>query len=341
MQLDYVLELPNDLRAIERSVDYLMDKGREVGFDYDRLRLNFRVGLTEALANAMLYGNCRDPRKRVRVEAHLSAREIKVQVTDEGRGFDPDAVLDPTLPANRARRRPRHLPDPPAHGPGRVQRARQFDHHDPAEPDDAARADPDRADEDDDLADLTPLPHAGQWRCWMRSAMRAGAELRLWARGRRPVCLYPRPAADGAWPPRARARRRWRTAAARARGPDGRRRRPALARVPGRRARAGAAPRAGGALGGARADGALRGDQPALLHQRDPRLRAVGAGRGDADPRRGRRRARRPARVALGLRPRRTRLHIAAAVGEDGLRARSRRTTASRRRRGCSASGSR
>jgi serine/threonine-protein kinase RsbW len=103
MQLDYVLELPNDLRAIERSVDYLMDKGLEVGFDCDRLRLNFRVGLTEALANAMLYGNCRDPHKRVRVEAHLSSVEITVRVTDEGRGFDPDAVTDPTLPANRAR----------------------------------------------------------------------------------------------------------------------------------------------------------------------------------------------------------------------------------------------
>jgi serine/threonine-protein kinase RsbW len=103
MQLDYTLELPNDLRAIERSVDYLMDKGREVGFDYNRLRLNFRVGLTEALANAMLYGNCRDPRKRVRVEAHLTPTEIKVQVTDEGRGFDPRVLLDPTLPGNRAR----------------------------------------------------------------------------------------------------------------------------------------------------------------------------------------------------------------------------------------------
>lgn len=103
MQIDYVLELPNDLRAIERSVDYLMEKGRDVGFDYDRLRLNFRVCLTEALANAMLYGNCRDPRKRVRVEAHLTPTEIKVQVTDEGRGFDPASVLDPTLPTNRVR----------------------------------------------------------------------------------------------------------------------------------------------------------------------------------------------------------------------------------------------
>jgi serine/threonine-protein kinase RsbW len=103
MQLDYVLELPNDLRAIEQSVDYLTDKGLEVGFDMDRLRLNFRVGLTEALANAMLYGNCRDPQKRVRLEARLSPCEIRIVVTDEGRGFDPDTVLDPTLPANRAR----------------------------------------------------------------------------------------------------------------------------------------------------------------------------------------------------------------------------------------------
>jgi serine/threonine-protein kinase RsbW len=103
MRLDYVLELPNDLLAIERSVDYLMEKGREVGFDCDRLRLNFRVGLTEALANAMLYGNCRDPRKRVRLEAHLTPDEITVRVTDEGRGFDPGTVLDPTLPGNRVR----------------------------------------------------------------------------------------------------------------------------------------------------------------------------------------------------------------------------------------------
>jgi serine/threonine-protein kinase RsbW len=91
MAYDYTLELPNDLRAIERAVAYLVDRGRETGFDYDRLRLNFRVGLTEALANAMLYGNCRDPRKRVRVEARLTPTEIIVQ------------VLDPTLPTNRAR----------------------------------------------------------------------------------------------------------------------------------------------------------------------------------------------------------------------------------------------
>lgn len=103
MRQDYVLELPNDLRTIERSVAYLLERGREIGFDDRRLRLNLRVGVTEALANAMLYGNCRDPRKRVRLEARFSPYEIVVQVTDEGRGFDPRGVSDPTLPVNRTR----------------------------------------------------------------------------------------------------------------------------------------------------------------------------------------------------------------------------------------------
>lgn len=103
MSLDYTIELPNDLRAIEPAVTAVIDRGQQVGFDYDRLRLNLRVGLTEALANAMLYGNCRDPRKMVRVEAELSPQRITVQVTDQGSGFDPNKVRDPTLPVNRLR----------------------------------------------------------------------------------------------------------------------------------------------------------------------------------------------------------------------------------------------
>ena len=103
MQRDYVLELPNDLRKIEGSVEELMEQAQQVGFDADRLRLNFRVCLTEALANAMLYGNCRDPRKCVRVEAHMSPEQVSVEVTDEGRGFNPEKVLDPTLEDNRLR----------------------------------------------------------------------------------------------------------------------------------------------------------------------------------------------------------------------------------------------
>jgi serine/threonine-protein kinase RsbW len=95
-----VYNLRNDLRAIERTVADLVEKARLVGFDEDLLRLNLRVGLTEALANAMLYGNNRDPRKQVRVEARFTPDEIEIRVTDQGRGFNPDTVRDPTTAGN-------------------------------------------------------------------------------------------------------------------------------------------------------------------------------------------------------------------------------------------------
>jgi serine/threonine-protein kinase RsbW len=103
MPTDFIIELPNDLRAIEGAVDYLIERGHEVGFNHERLRLNLRVGLTEALANAMLYGNSRDPRKHVRVEAQVTPGVLTVRVIDEGRGFNPAKVSDPTLPRNRKR----------------------------------------------------------------------------------------------------------------------------------------------------------------------------------------------------------------------------------------------
>jgi serine/threonine-protein kinase RsbW len=107
MESRHVLELPNDVGAIERSVDYLLDRCLDAGFDADRLRLNFRVGVAEALANAMMYGNERDPAKRVRLEAWCSPDLIRVRVTDEGTGFDPGALPDPTLPQNRSSERGR------------------------------------------------------------------------------------------------------------------------------------------------------------------------------------------------------------------------------------------
>ena len=96
----FVLELPSDTRVIETAVAYLVDRLRAYDFHGSRLNLNFRVGVAEALANAMLYGNGGDPEKRVRVEVELSSRAVALQVHDEGEGFDSGVVTDPTLPEN-------------------------------------------------------------------------------------------------------------------------------------------------------------------------------------------------------------------------------------------------
>ena len=42
-----------------------------------------------------------DPDKRVRIRAEFRPGEAVVTVTDEGPGFDPAAVEDPTQPENR------------------------------------------------------------------------------------------------------------------------------------------------------------------------------------------------------------------------------------------------
>ncbi|HEX6912300.1 MAG TPA: ATP-binding protein [Longimicrobium sp.] len=96
----FVLELPSDPGVIETAVAYLVDRLRAYAYAGSRLNLNFRVGVAEALANAMIYGNGSDPAKRVRVEVELSAHEVALQVYDEGEGFDPTVVPDPTLPEN-------------------------------------------------------------------------------------------------------------------------------------------------------------------------------------------------------------------------------------------------
>ena len=100
---DLVLELPTDIHSIDGAVDYVMSRCPSCAEHARRLDFNFRVSLTEALSNAMLYGNGRDPSKSVVVEVVLRGDTLLAKVRDQGRGFDPHTVPDPTLPENLTR----------------------------------------------------------------------------------------------------------------------------------------------------------------------------------------------------------------------------------------------
>ncbi|MDB4907185.1 MAG: putative anti sigma factor [Gemmatimonadetes bacterium] len=64
-----------------------------------QVMLNVPVALSEALSNAICRGNGEDPRKHVRITAVVDERELVIEVTDEGGGFDLEAQLtDPTTP---------------------------------------------------------------------------------------------------------------------------------------------------------------------------------------------------------------------------------------------------
>lgn len=71
----------------------------------------YAVGMAvrEAVANAIRHGNQGDPAKRVVVSFGVEDSEIIVRVEDQGHGFDPGRVPDPTRSENLMRSNGRGL----------------------------------------------------------------------------------------------------------------------------------------------------------------------------------------------------------------------------------------
>lgn len=58
------------------------------------------LAVEEALVNAIKHGNQSDSEKFVDVELRISSGKFHMRITDEGDGFDPSEVPDPTLEEN-------------------------------------------------------------------------------------------------------------------------------------------------------------------------------------------------------------------------------------------------
>jgi serine/threonine-protein kinase RsbW len=64
---------------------------------------SIRLALDEALINAMKHGNQFDHAKNVTVSYRIVGNRFEVQIRDEGLGFDPSEVPDPTAIENLER----------------------------------------------------------------------------------------------------------------------------------------------------------------------------------------------------------------------------------------------
>lgn len=62
-----------------------------------------QLAVSEALVNAIRHGNLEDPRKVVHFSYLVLEDEVWVEIEDQGRGFDPDHLPDPTTPENIGR----------------------------------------------------------------------------------------------------------------------------------------------------------------------------------------------------------------------------------------------
>jgi serine/threonine-protein kinase RsbW len=94
------LTMPSEIEAISPLVDQLMPLIR-AGHCVSGDDSDVEAALREALANAVLHGNKRDTRKKVYVSCRIRpGKELSIVIRDEGKGFDPAKIPDPTATDN-------------------------------------------------------------------------------------------------------------------------------------------------------------------------------------------------------------------------------------------------
>lgn len=95
-QEHFHLDLQTDVSQVGHVVDAIAACCFAGANASSRTRFRLCTVVAEAVANAMVYGNRNDPARRVIVEVELRSDYVVVAVTDEGEGFDPSTIPDPT-----------------------------------------------------------------------------------------------------------------------------------------------------------------------------------------------------------------------------------------------------
>ncbi len=96
------VEIPSDLaeaRLLQSQIEEALQATSYTEHDI----FSIKLALEEALVNAIKHGNQMDPDKRVVVNYTVTPERFDIRITDEGPGFNPEDVPDPTLPENLER----------------------------------------------------------------------------------------------------------------------------------------------------------------------------------------------------------------------------------------------
>ena len=99
MQNSHQINVKSDPSLIPGVNDFIFDilKPLSIG---EEILSNLDLAISEALANAMVHGNKLDPKKVVKVSLNIFPKKLVISIKDNGRGFDPTNVPDPTKPEN-------------------------------------------------------------------------------------------------------------------------------------------------------------------------------------------------------------------------------------------------
>ena len=90
--------IPSRTQAAEQIIDALLAQLEAEHWNTHEV-FGIHLAVEEALVNAIKHGNKEDPAKSVHVRVQTSPVQLRIEIVDEGPGFDPSSVPDPTTPA--------------------------------------------------------------------------------------------------------------------------------------------------------------------------------------------------------------------------------------------------
>ena len=92
----FVIRSREEIDVAQKAI---LEAIEQCGFD-ESASFAVRTAMEEAIANAHAHGNSGDPGCAITVEFNLDLNSIVIDVQDEGPGFEPSSVPDPTRPEN-------------------------------------------------------------------------------------------------------------------------------------------------------------------------------------------------------------------------------------------------
>ncbi len=95
----YSKEIPSDPNILPEAEEFILRVAKEVNLNKDKYN-NLALSFSEALSNSITHGNKLDKSKKVLLTIKVNETKMTVIIKDQGKGFDPNTIPDPTKPEN-------------------------------------------------------------------------------------------------------------------------------------------------------------------------------------------------------------------------------------------------
>ncbi|MEO8208944.1 MAG: ATP-binding protein [bacterium] len=93
------LTLKSSRSEVRKFEELLEQANKDFKLEMEKF-INLHIACSEALINAIVHGNKEDENKKVYTSINYNEVILTVRIKDEGKGFNPDALPDPTSNEN-------------------------------------------------------------------------------------------------------------------------------------------------------------------------------------------------------------------------------------------------